>query len=536
MKKYFVFVIGIWVIVSCKTTTKVDDVSKQNNIQTDSVFTYPLQQINSNIDSLLGHKYASLATVYEYSQHKSIWPNDSSILTAIHWLQGAPNHGIDTSKLNIKQLITLQKQLNIRHADYAFQRALLDIQLTNAVKTLGYKIRFSSLKPSDYYPSWNFETPKALADSNWVKLVLNDNIEKLDAFFSPKHKLYQKLKEQLAQINQQPDSAYQKIVNPGFSLRKGDSNQYVVPLRTRLLKNDSTHQMVFDDELHKAVVQFQKSHGLLADGIVGGQTYYFLNLSKKEQQNLILLNMTKLRWLSDYQLQSGLVVNIPSMQLELYHNDSLYFETEVIVGEYKNQTPTFHSKLDYVVFNPCWTVPNSIAKKSMLPRLQKDSMYLQNRNMFITQNGKEIDPKSIDFSQYSKNYFPFKIFQRTSSSNALGQVKFMFENSYSIYLHDTPGKSLFQKSNRALSHGCVRVNSATTMAKIILQDIDGQTTPHQYYFSKGYPIKVYLNKPISLNLVYFNYWINPDSKQLRYYNDIYNKDSKLKAAIAQDQN
>ncbi len=533
MNKNCIYIIALLLFVSCKTTTKVDDVTSSSNLlQPDSVIVFPTEQINIFVDSLLHNEYKAMASVYQYHQNKALWLNDSNITTAIQWLKNAGNHGLDTTQLSINELLVFQKELAIRDSNFAYQRAIFDLQLTHKVQKLGYQIRYSNLKPTDFYATWNFDAPKTISDSVWINLIANNKADQLNAFFSPKHKLYQQLSQQLEWLNHQHDSVFQKIINPGFSLRKGDSNQYVVPLRLRLLPADSLHKMVFDDDLHHAVINFQKQHGLYADGIVGAKTYYFLNLSKKEQQNMIKMNLEKLRWLSDYQLQSGIVVNIPTMELTLYQTDSLVFQTEVIVGKYKNQTPVFHSNLDYVVFNPCWTVPNSIASKKMLPRLQKDSTYLQNRNMFITQNGKEINPCDIDFSKYNTNYFPFKIFQRTSSSNALGAVKFMFDNKYSIYLHDTPGKSLFQKSNRALSHGCVRVNRATTMAERILHDIDGQTTPHQYYYKKGYPIKVYLKKPISLSIVYFNYWYDNKTKQLVYNSDIYHKDRKLLETIA----
>jgi murein L,D-transpeptidase YcbB/YkuD len=120
--------------------------------------------------------------------------------------------------------------------------------------------------------------------------------------------------------------------------------------------------------------------------------------------------------------------------------------------------------------------------------------------MFICRNGVEVNSKNIDFTRYSKQNFPFKVFQRTNPYNALGRVKFMFDNPYSVYLHDTPTKHLFNKSTRTFSHGCIRVQYAMQLAHVVLKEIDQHKTSLAYYLKKGYPEKVYLKKPIPIHV------------------------------------
>ncbi|WP_083634373.1 L,D-transpeptidase family protein [Saccharicrinis aurantiacus] len=524
MKKTLFYIILVLIVLSCKSKKEIVQVVPQIKAPT-----FPKEGINHFIDSTLQVSTDSnFIQLYRYSNNQFIWKNDSSVEHALKWISEARYHGLNAQEYQLDSLHNIWNKLELSDSNFIVNRASFDYSLTTAVQSLGRDIRYGKLNAEAYYKSWNFNKPESYSDSTWIDLVVNNKTSELNLFFSPKHKLYHHIYAELKDLLNQPEGETIQIVDPKFTLRQGDSNRYVLPIKQRLLNIDtSKYLMAFDAELHNAVVLFQQKHGLTADGIIGKNTYYYLNWDKQKHIEILLANQEKLRWIPAQQLDDGVVVNIPSMQLNIYRADSLFSTRRVVVGKYNNQTPILRSRLSYIVFNPCWTVPYSIASKSMLPRLKKDSLYLQKHNMFISQGGKEVMADSVDFNQYNSTNFPFTIFQRTDVNNALGAVKFMFHNNYSVYLHDTPSKRLFSRDIRAFSHGCVRVQNAKQMAEELLFDIDGQTVPHSYYYKKGFPVKVHLKNRLMLNLVYFTCWYDESDKQLKYYKDIYGKDYKI---------
>ena len=160
----------------------------------------------------------------------------------------------------------------------------------------------------------------------------------------------------------------------------------------------------------------------------------------------------------------------------------------------------------------------------MLRRIKKDTNYLDDRNMFITQNGQRVNHKEIDFTTCSKDNFPYKIFQNASSGNALGKVKFMFDNPHSVYLHDTPYKYLFNKDFRTFSNGCIRLQNAMQLAELVLK-IDNNSAIIAVKLAPGYPVKTYLNKPIPIIIQYQTARYNEELEMVQFFGDCYGLDS-----------
>ena len=488
------------------------------------------KEIRLAIDSIIELENDSLlADLYIKNDCKPVWKSDSLLALGIDWIEESKFQGLDPEDYRYSQLDSCYNSLMADSILNPEKYAKLDILLTSSVKKCGREIRFSKYDPKNFHSGWNFPSPKNLPnDSVWIAYIKQGKIENLNQFYEPKHELYSYLKIELAKYMSKDRSCTEnKIVNPGFLLQKGDSNKYVLPLKHKLLHvpSDSSISMAFDDELKNAVLNFQKKHGLQDDGVVGNHTYYFLNWNKLRYLDAIKINMERLRWLPDSALTHGVVVNIAAQRAYLYHRDSLLLTSKIVVGKSRNKTRVFQSDMKYMVFNPCWTVPRSIASTSILHGLKKDSLYLQKRNMFLQLNGKNVIADSIDFSVYSSTDFPYQVFQNTDPANALGKVKFMFKNKYNIYMHDTPIKSTFRKNYRAFSHGCLRLQDAEIWADVILQQINSQTFPIQNYLNKGYPIRVNLNKNIPVSILYLTCWI--EDEQLVFGKDIYGLDYKL---------
>ncbi len=493
---------------------------------------FPVREIARGIQSEIEKSSQSdMLSAYLPFNFEPVWQTDSLIQKGINWLKDSRYHGLNPDDFDVATIESDFKKLRNDSIGFSDRYARLDLLLTQSIHECGYQIRFSRINPTSVEPSWNFPQPEALPhDSIWIKKIKGGEIAYLNDFFEPDHPLYSKLKKELKTLYNTPDYRYaDEVQYPGFNLQIGDSNQYVIAVKRRLLHihPDSAVSMAFDQHLKRAVQDFQRKHKLSPDGIAGKKTYFYLNQDKERYITSVKVNMERLRWLPDHFLQQGVVVNIPSQELHLYQENKTLFSTKTVVGKYKNQTPPMYSRINYLVFNPCWTVPKSIATTSILRGIKRDSSFLQKRNMFLCKNGVEVPIDGIDFSAYTSNYFPFQVFQRTNPGNALGRVKFMFPNKYSIYLHDTPQQHLFNKDVRTFSHGCIRIQNALKMAGIILHQVDRQNTPLDKYLSKGFPVKVYLKKSIPVKVVYLTCQEDAKTGSITYERDVYMKDHKL---------
>jgi L,D-transpeptidase YcbB len=229
----------------------------------------------------------------------------------------------------------------------------------------------------------------------------------------------------------------------------------------------------FDSALVEGVRQFQRRHGLEADGIVGRNTLAELNTTVQERINQIKLNLIRWHRLPERLGSRYILVNIPGFKLDVVENNRVVHSMRAIVGKRKRPTPVLSAMMIFLEINPYWNIPQKIARKDLLTKIQKDPGYLLRRHIQVFSSWKEgaevLDPLDIDWQSYSKkNFPPFHLRQQPVPFNALGRIKFIFPNHHSVYIHDTPAKSLFDKNNRSFSAGCVRIEEPLTLAKYIL--------------------------------------------------------------------
>ncbi|MEO6314777.1 MAG: L,D-transpeptidase family protein [Chitinophagaceae bacterium] len=292
--------------------------------------------------------------------------------------------------------------------------------------------------------------------------------------------------------------------------RLNDSSGAVRQLKTRLFLlgdlavNDSTE--IFDSTLQVAVKNFQHRYGIKEDGIAGASMFRELNMPLSSKIEKILVNMERTRWLPMSVSGEYVGVNIPEFKLHLFENDSLLWSMDVVVGTAVSKTVIFSGKLKYVVFSPYWNVPTSIYKKEVLPGIQKNKNYLATHHMEKSGNG---------------------VRQTPGPWNSLGQVKFLFPNSFSIYFHDTPAKTLFSESKRDFSHGCIRLAEPKKMAAYLLRN-DTSWTDKKITASMnaGKEKYVTLAKELPVFITYFTAWVDRKG-QLNLREDIYNRDKRL---------
>ena len=262
------------------------------------------------------------------------------------------------------------------------------------------------------------------------------------------------------------------MIAEGDIIRPGDTDPRVAQMRARLgavgFSAGLGTSPVYDEALVGLVKLFQESNGLSADGAVGPRTVAVMNRSSRDQLQQVLVNLERERWLNIPRGNRHILVNIAAFVAQVYDDGVPVFETRTVVGSGQHHTPEFSDEMTHMVVNPSWHVPVSIIGKEYLPQLQRNNTAMNQQGIQIFYKGRQIDPTLVDFTQFTAGNFPVTMRQPPGAGNALGKVKFLFPNKFDIYLHDTPSKSLFQKSQRDFSHGCVRVQRPMDLAYLLL--------------------------------------------------------------------
>jgi murein L,D-transpeptidase YcbB/YkuD len=315
-------------------------------------------------------------------------------------------------------------------------------------------------------------------------------------------------------------------------LEPGDTGDAVIALRNRLIRMGYLARSAvrsFDGPLVDAVRAFQIDHGLAPDSTVGSATLAALNVSVEGRLNQILVGLERQRWLNKPLGSRHILVNLADFHAYVVDDGKVSFETVVVVGANSSdrRTPEFSDQMEYLVINPTWHVPRSIATKEYLPALQEGgASYLR-----LFRGGREVSREGVDFSQYDASTFPYDLKQPPSPGNALGLVKFMFPNRWNIYLHDTPSKSLFGRNVRAFSHGCVRVQRPFELAHHLLARQEADPVAFfQSTLDTRRETYVYLDQPVGVHIVYWTSWVTPQGR-VQYRDDVYGRDRAVLGAL-----
>lgn len=334
--------------------------------------------------------------------------------------------------------------------------------------------------------------------------------------WEPVNSMYKLVKGQLLKYYElEKNGGLPKVPDPDGALRKGDSASLVKVAKRYLhavgdLATADTSEL-FNDALEAAVRQFQSRHGLKEDGIIGKNTTGAMNVSLQSRIEQLLVNLERMRWLPPRPDSLFLLANIPSYRLYVMENGQPVFDMAIVVGKERFGTVIFTDSLKYVVFSPYWNIPRSIVRNEIQPAMNRNPRYLEQQNMEITGHS---------------NGLPI-IRQKPGGNNALGRVKFIFPNNYSIYFHDTPAKSLFSREKRAFSHGCIRLEEPARLADYLLQNKPGWTTEKiSEAMYSGEEKWVTLDNPVPVFITYFTAWVDQNNL-LHFRDDIYGHDKNM---------
>lgn len=328
------------------------------------------------------------------------------------------------------------------------------------------------------------------------------------------------------------------VTTGGKELRIGSRDPRVVELRKRLIASGDLGQTAglsdtFDSYVDAALRRFQLRHGLLADGVMGQSTVVALNVPAHVRLRQLETNLVRLRAMSGFLGDRYVMVNIPAAEIEAVENGSVRSRHTAVVGKIDRQTPILNSEIYEINFNPYWTVPVSIIRKDLIPKMKKDPEYLaRNKIRIFDWKGNELTWQQIDWNTDEATKYQFR--QEPGAKNSLGHVRINFHNTHQVYMHDTPSKTLFGSDYRFHSSGCVRVQNVRELVTWLLQS----TTPDwsrarvDQEIRDGIQEDVKLKSKIPVYFAYITAWANADGV-VHFRDDIYNRDDLYGPADSQ---
>jgi murein L,D-transpeptidase YcbB/YkuD len=499
---------------------------------------------------------AAIAAYYEELNGPAIWVSTDGLTskgkTAIEEIGKADDWGLRASDFDVPHLAggTLTSEA----------AAEAEIKLAQAVLKYARYARGGRVNPSSISQLMD-QTPTLKAP----KSVLTEIAEAAapDAYLRslhPKHEQFERLRQVLLKLRgtdekvEEPeeDPALSVKIPPGRLIRGGMEDPQVALLRQRLKMpaDDAAKATVYDEELQEAVREFQRSKGLSPDALIGNNTRAVLNGQPKpvaatadSKIERILINMERWRWMPEDVGKFYVWDNVPEALTRIVKDGKIIHTDKIIVGQPSWPTPVFSADMKTVVFHPSWGVPDGIKRKELLPLLRKSSgagffgifgggyssqAVLDAYELKAYYNGRQIDPNQVDWN--SVNIAAYSFQQPPGPKNVLGIVKFMFPNKHDVYMHDTPERHLFSRSQRALSHGCMRIADPRRFAEVLLGEDKGWSAEKVRGMFGSYSNTVALDTHIPVHVTYFTARVDDDGK-LRTFGDFYGLDGRTAAAL-----
>ena len=495
----------------------------------------------------------ALALFYRQHQFQPAWLDAhgwrDSARTMLQALQDASAEGLDPGDYDH---LDIQERLISPAADrleelHTLGPDLLRLDMSMTALLLKYctdlsqgRIQPQALFESDIFPE---KPPRNNLPRQLATALSEDRLEAFIASLRPQHAQYRALKSVLQRYRQIAAAGGWPQIPAGPELRPGDTGERVTLLRRYLavtgdLAADTPGaEDRFDAIMEAALRQFQQRHGLTPDGVAGKSTLAALNIPVEARIVQLELNLERWRWMPASLPERYLAVNIPAFEIKLVDNGEEVLAMRAIVGQTLRPTPILSGLMTYLELNPYWNIPQKIAGEDILPKIQSDPQYLNRQGIQVFNSWQEdapaLDPLQVDWNQVSERYFPYRLRQVPTAHNALGRVKFMFSNPYSVYIHDTPGKSLFSKARRNFSSGCVRVEHPLTLAARILQGQGWDQRRLAAAVQTDQRRTIILERPLPVYLLYFTAWTDTEQR-IHFAEDVYQRDQRLYQALTND--
>ena len=548
LSKIFIVSLLISSIISCKSNNKSETTStKLIATEIKTLFDNQKEPKTSIEDSSLLTTPNETIAAYKDANYEPLWIKDEGLTnngqTLINFIRNVRSYGLIPEAYNLQKITSQYNKLQL---DSLWENerknpknwARIDILLTDAFLSITRNL------DRGYIPLDSLSKDATYSAAKYKEALINtrktDNLLQILESFEPKSKSYQDLKKLLPNFLSAADFS-KKYTFIDYPIT--NKNKFVAQIIKRskeenLLPNDVTN--LDSIELSNLVKKIQEKKNLEIDGKYGRQLILALNNTDSEKFLKIVINMDRLRRNREEYPNRYLWVNLPSFYLQVFENGETKIESKVIIGKPNTRTPLITSKINQITTYPTWTIPTSIISKEILPNIKKNNNYLNRKGYSIFDaSGQKVNPDSVNWSSYEKG-IPFKVVQPGGDANSLGIMKFNFPNKYSVYLHDTNQRSLFNNSFRSLSHGCVRVQNWDSLYQYII--LSDKRANDDDIASNGVlvdSVKTWLNakKRRTVSIVnelpiYIRYYTAASKNgKIEFYEDVYGEDNKIRNLI-----
>lgn len=451
-------------------------------------------------------------------------------------------YGSDSLEQELKTYVTNSEKLGSYTSESnSDERKSLESKLFSAFKQFAQDMGQGVLDAQAtqrnlYRAAPTVDTDELLARLNSGEATVNELLTEL----TPSSPHYLKLVDHMHSLLEQRDAGKGRTtVSLGEGVILESEHPSVIDLRSRLMETGDLDPagsltIYFGSDVEEALKAFQARHGITATGELNEATVVALNKTIDNEIEEVAMNLERWRWMPRELGDRHIMVNIPSYNLSMMNGDQQIVDMAVVVGSKKHQTPVFSKGAQFVEVAPTWTVPASITNNELLPIERKRPGYLDSERMdyFKWVEGRLVSvPRSqITAADFEKRPFPYVLRQRAGADNALGKIKILMPNKYAIYMHDTQAKDLFAKTDRAYSHGCIRLSDPFRLGSLLLQ-LDGKSpTETDEILAKTKTTRVKLNEKTPTHISYFTAWVDEEG-QLNQRKDVYKHNKKLIAGL-----
>jgi len=477
----------------------------------------------------------ALMDFYRQRQFAPAWKQPATVDQLLAALADTASDGLDPEDYGLSRLKAMRAALAGGDATPA-QRARFDLRATDAYLAALVQLHHGKVEPGTLDPHWNFEArplDPVQGLQAAIKAVDSGQIGALFARARPQNPLYDRLRDALARLRAVAQRGGWPELPDGPTLKPGMQDARVPLLRQRLVASgylpaDEAADEHYDAALEAAVKHFQQDQYLAADGSVGAATRAALNVTANQRIDQLRVNLERARWLLHQVQGDFVVVDIAGYKVSYYKDGKPAWSARVQVGKPYRSTPVFKSRITYMTLNPTWTVPPTILKNDILPKIHANRGYLAaNRIRVLDSKGRPVSSQSVNWN----NPRGIVLRQDAGPGNSLGRLVIRFPNPYAVYLHDTPHQALFGANRRDFSSGCIRVQHVRELAVLLLDDpAKWNRAALDRAIDTGKTQTVNLTKPLPLLLAYWTVHLHDDGR-VSYRADIYQRDGRLLAAL-----
>jgi len=543
-----IFIIALLVYQYAFRTSLTSDVSGQIK----AYFIDSPDSFKGRFGSAVIHSELSLPRFYKNRDYKPAWSNDQGLSPHINKLifaiGVADRESLQPSDYHLDELEQRFKDMSgqiERKSPVSPNRlAEFDLIATDAYLTYASHLLAGRLNSETIDPEWHIDPPEMDIAEHLEIALSSGSIEASLKDLLPRHTCFGGLRSIYSRYRYLQIQGGWPTIDEGAAIKPGNRDARIPLLRKRLeitgeyANIDVTTPDVYDTSLVKSIVTFQKNHGLDADGVIGNSTIQELNVSVDDRIKQVEVNMERWRWLPRDLGPRYIMVNIANYELKVVENSQAISTMRVIVGKEARQTPVLYGLMTYLVLNPYWYVPPTIIKEDLLPGLKSNPNYLSKKGINLYRgygdNAVPVNPATVNWADIDPEKLPYVFRQDPGPKNALGRIKFMFPNKHFIYLHDTPSRSLFNRTERNFSSGCIRIERPIDMALYLLKN-----NPEWNYeaimkaFESEDETRVNLPEPISVYILYCTTWMD-ENGEYQFRKDLYERDERVAHALKRE--